>query len=191
MKRLTTILSKLPGIGPKSAERLALKLMREPLLAGELANALGEVQQHKPCSLCGNVSDVDPCSICGDAKRDDQVLCVVAGAADMLAIERTSAFRGRYHLLGGLLAPLEGTGPDDLRIEELIHRLPGSEVREVILALAPTPEGDATTTYLAFMLKRVGVKVTRLATGLPYDSAIADTDPITVARALERRYETD
>lgn len=191
--RLVQQLAKLPGIGEKTATRLAFHVLRSPLTyAQELAAALIDVKQRiRLCSSCMNLTEEDPCTICRNEKRDAQVLCVVAHPTDLIAIERTSSFRGRYHVLHGVLSPLDGVGPDDLRIRELLERLgrQGSEVREVILATSPNVEGEATAIYLAKTIKPLGLKVSRIASGVPMGGELEYADGATLHRALEGRRE--
>lgn len=209
IQRLVRELSKLPGIGQKTATRLAFHVLRAPAeQARDLAQALIEIKERiRLCSLCMNLTEQDPCSICQDPARDPQVVCVVAYPPDLLAIEKTGSFRGRYHVLHGVLSPLEGIGPDDLRLRELLSRLSassgmpsdlslnpaslgtgaGSQVREVIVATSPNVEGEATAMYVARTLKPLGLKVTRIASGLPIGGDLEYADGVTIARALEVR----
>ncbi len=189
--RLMAELEKLPGIGPKSAQRLALHLLHAPREDTDaLADAIRELKDTvRTCSVCFNYADADPCPLCSDPQRDEALLCVVAEARDLLAMERAGGFRGRYHVLQGLLAPMEGVGPESLRISELLARLQPAKVREVILATNPTAEGDATATYLAALLKPLGIKVTRIALGLPAGGELDYADDVTISRALEGRRE--
>jgi recombination protein RecR len=209
IQRLVRELSKLPGIGQKTATRLAFHVLRAPAeQARDLANALIEIKERiRLCSVCMNLTEQDPCSICQDPARDPQVVCVVAYPPDLLAIEKTGSFRGRYHVLHGVLSPLEGIGPDDLRLRELLSRLSasagmpsdlslnpassgtgaGSPVREVIVATSPNVEGEATAMYVARTLKPLGLKVTRIASGLPIGGDLEYADGVTIARALEVR----
>src|SRR5262245_50086508 len=162
-------LVKLPTVGQKSAQRLALHLLRAPREeALRLAEAIRALREHVGfCRVCGNFSETDPCRICSDPERDGSLVCVVEQPGDVLALERTGQFRGRYHVLGGALSPLDGTNPDDLRIRELLERLRGGEVHEVILATNPNVAGEATALYLSKLLAPIGVKVTRIARGVP------------------------
>lgn len=188
--QLTSELAKLPGIGRKTATRLTYYLLKQPADAvGRLAAAIHAVtEQVRTCSTCGNLGDTDPCGICADPRRDESVLCVVEEASDIGAIERTGEFRGRYHVLGGHLSPLDGIGPDDLRIEGLRNRLVnGAEVREVILATNPSMEGEATATYVRGVLEQTGVRLTRIALGLPVGGDLEYADGVTIARALAAR----
>ena len=189
VERLVERFAQLPGIGRKTAHRLALyvlKMSREDVDA--LARALQNVKDRvKYCSVCSNITDVDPCPICSNAKRDRSMICVVEEPNDVLAIERTNDFKGLYHVLGGALSPLDGIGPDDLRIKERLQRTSGVGVEEIILALNPNVEGEATTLYLSKLLKPLGVKITRIARGLPVGSDLEYADEATLSRALEGR----
>jgi recombination protein RecR len=182
-------LGRLPGVGPKSAQRLAFHL----LAADEddvrrLVSALTEVKRRvRFCEVCGNVAQEPRCRICRDPRRDATVLCVVEEPKDVVAIERTREFRGRYHVLGGAISPIEGVGPDDLRMRELMTRLASGEVSEVILATDPNLEGEATATYLARLLRPMGLRVTRLASGLPVGGDLEYADEVTLGRAFEGR----
>lgn len=190
IKRLVQELSRLPGIGEKSATRLAFHLIRgSRQQVRELAQALLDVTDKiRLCSRCMNMTEVDPCGLCADARREGETICVVASPSDVIAIDRGGHFRGRYHVLHGLLSPLEGIGPDDLRIAELVRRLGGDPpVREVILATSPSVDGEATAMYLARVLKPLGVQVSRIATGLPVGGELEYSDQATIARALAGR----
>jgi recombination protein RecR len=189
IQRLVQQLARLPGIGEKTATRLAFHLVRCPeQQVRELAEALLEVVDKVGlCSQCCNVTDRDPCGLCADPRREPVVLCVVATPADVVAIERAGHFRGRYHVLHGLLSPLEGIGPDDLRIAELVRRLGPGGVEEVILATSAHVEGEATAMYLARLLKPLGVRVSRIASGIPVGGELEYTDQATIARALDGR----
>lgn len=186
-------LEKLPSIGLKSAQRLALYLLRVPKEdALRLADAIRAVRERVGfCSTCGNFSETDPCALCADPRRDARVLCVVEQPVDVLAFERTATFQGRYHVLGGALSPLEGTSPEQLRIRELLSRLRGGEVQEVILATNPNVNGEATALYLSKLLTPLGVRVTRIARGVPMGSDLEYSDQVTLARALEGRRDVD
>lgn len=214
--RLIRELARLPGIGQKTATRLAFHILRSPApQARELAQALIEVKEKiRLCSQCMNLTEQDPCALCADPSRDGRVVCVVAHPPDLLAIERTSTFRGRYHVLHGVLSPLDGVGPDDLKLRELLLRVqgitPGAGVThpsdeddsparpapsqappivEVIVATSPNVEGEATAMYIARMLKPLGLRVSRIASGLPIGGELEYADGVTIARALEVRRE--
>lgn len=185
-------LARLPGIGRKTAQRLTFHLLKEPPeVAGRLAEAIRRVrEQVQACGTCGNLSDTDPCSICADPRRDTTVLCVVEEPGDLTAIERAGQFRGRYHVLGGRLSPLEGVGPESLQIDRLVTRVSnGAGVREVIVATNPSMEGEVTATYLQQVLRASGVKVTRIARGLAVGSELEYADGVTIAQALAARRE--
>ncbi len=188
IRRLVQELSRLPGIGEKSATRLAFHLIRgNRAQVAALAQALMDVTDKiRLCSTCMTMTEADPCTMCNDPRRDPEVLCVVASPSDLIAIDRGGHFRGRYHVLHGLLSPLEGIGPDDLRIAELVKRL-GTDVREVILATSPSVDGEATAMYIARTIKPLGVKVSRIATGLPVGGELEYSDQATIARALAGR----
>jgi recombination protein RecR len=187
--RLVKELARLPGIGEKTAQRLAFHVLEAgPAYAEALAAAvIGVVRDVRCCSTCQTLTDKDPCAICADARRDARVLCVVEGVPDLVAIERTREFRGRYHVLGGAISPIDGIGPDDLRIRELIARLSDGTITEVILATDPNLEGEATATYLARMITPLGVAVSRLASGLPVGGDLEYADEVTLGRAFEGR----
>src|SRR5690625_4110267 len=186
VQNLIDELGRLPGVGPKSAQRIAFHLLAsETADVKRLANALVEVKDRvRFCGVCGNVSEEDECRICRDARRDSAVVCVVEESKDVVAIERTREFRGRYHVLGGAISPIEGVGPDDLRIKELMTRLSDGQITELILATDPNLEGEATATYLARLVKPMGLKVTRLASGLPVGGDLEYADEV---RSEERR----
>jgi len=182
-------LGRLPGVGPKSAQRIAFHLLAaEPVDVERLAATLIRVKNEvKFCSICGNVAQADVCRICNDVRRDPAVICVVEEPKDVVAIERTREFRGRYHVLGGAISPIDGVGPDDLRIRELLTRLQDGVVTELILATDPNLEGEATATYLARLLKPMGLAVTRLASGLPVGGDLEYADEVTLGRAFSGR----
>jgi len=182
-------LGRLPGVGPKSAQRIAFHLLAaDPTDVRRLSDLLREVKEKvRFCRTCGNVAEDDECRICQDLRRDVSVLCVVEEPKDVLAIERTREFRGRYHVLGGAISPIEGIGPDDLRVRELMTRLADGRVTELILATDPNTEGEATATYLARLVKPMGLKVTRLASGLPVGGDLEYADEVTLGRAFEGR----
>ena len=193
LELLIAELEKLPSIGLKSAQRLALHLLRVPKEdALRLAEAIRAVRERVGfCTTCGNFSETDPCALCSDPRRDTKVLCVVEQPVDVLAFERTGQFTGRYHVLGGALSPLEGTSPEQLRIRELLSRLRGGEVKEVILATNPNVNGEATALYLSRLLTPLGVRVTRIARGVPMGSDLEYSDQVTLARALEGRRDVE
>ncbi|GGM64382.1 recombination protein RecR [Micromonospora sonchi] len=182
-------LGRLPGVGPKSAQRIAFHVLSaDPADVNRLAGALRKVKELvRFCTSCYNVAESDQCRICRDPRRTEEVICVVEEPKDVVAVERTGEFRGRYHVLGGAINPLEGVGPDNLRIRELLARLGGGAVRELILATDPNTEGEATATYLALMVKPMGIAVTRLASGLPVGGDLEYADEITLGRAFEGR----
>lgn len=185
-------LAKLPGIGRKTATRLTYFLLKQPAASVQrLTQAIEAVSERVgPCSRCGNLSESDPCEICSDPRRDPAVICVVEEASDIGAIERTGEYRGLYHVLGGSLSPLEGVGPEDLRIRGLQERLKnGTSVREVIVATNPSMEGEVTATYVRTVVEGTGVKVTRIALGLPVGGDLEYADSVTIARALAARRE--
>lgn len=190
IRRLVQELARLPGIGEKTATRLAFHLLRGPKQqTRDLAQALLDVTEKiRLCSVCMNMTETDPCPTCTDSRRQADVICVVATPSDQVAIDRGGHFRGRFHILHGLLSPLEGIGPDDLRIAELIRRLAGDPpVGEVIIATSPSVEGESTAIYLARLLKPLGVKVSRIATGLPVGGELEYSDQATIARAMANR----
>lgn len=182
-------LGRLPGVGPKSAQRIAFHVLQsDPADVRRLAHALSEVKDKvRFCSVCGNVAEEEKCRVCQDPRRDPAVVCVVEEPKDVVAIERTREFRGQYHVLGGAISPIEGVGPDDLRVRELLTRLADGTVNELILATDPNLEGEATATYLARMVKPMGLKVTRLASGLPVGGDLEYADEVTLGRAFEGR----
>ncbi|MDP9806202.1 recombination protein RecR [Trueperella bonasi] len=182
-------LSRLPGIGPKSAQRIAFYLLEaEDSEVEALVDALESVKSKvKFCDVCGNVSEDDQCRICADPRRLDSIICVVEEAKDIVAIERSREYRGKYHVLGGAIDPIGGVGPDDLRIRELYSRLGNGEVKEIILAMDPNVEGEATATYLSLNLSHMNVIVSRLASGLPVGGDLEYADEITISRAIEGR----
>ncbi len=182
--------SKLPGIGRKTAQRLVFFLLKQkqPELdaLAQAISALGEKVQY--CSTCFNITEADPCAICASATRDKSIICVVEEPNDVMAVERTSEFRGQFHVLGGVLSPLDGVGPDDLRVKELLARLQ-DDVTEVIFALNASAEGEATAVYLSRLIKPLGLKITRIARGIPMGGDLEFTDEITLARAISGRVE--
>ena len=191
VNRLIEEFSKLPGVGPKSAQRLTYYLLRasaEDALA--LAQAILEVKEKIIlCSLCQNITDSDPCAICRNDQRDQDSICVVEEPLDILALERTGSYRGLYHVLHGVISPMDGIGPDDLKVRELLARLKTGQVQEVIMATNPNLEGEATAMYLTRLIAPLGLKVTRLARGLPMGADLEYADNVTLARAIEGRQE--
>ncbi len=182
-------LGRLPGVGPKSAQRIAFHILAaDPIDVQRLVDALREVKEKvRFCTICGNVAEEEECRICRDPRRDLTILCVVEEPKDVVAIEKTREFKGRYHVLGGAISPIEGIGPDDLRIRELMSRLSDATIVEVILATDPNLEGEATATYLARMISPLGVAVSRLASGLPVGGDLEYADEVTLGRAFEGR----
>jgi len=189
--RLIEEFHKLPGIGPKSAQRLAYHLLRMPAAqARTLAEAIVDVKERIVlCSACQNVTEIQPCRICTDPGRERSLICVVEEPLDILALERTGTYRGLYHVLHGVISPMDGIGPEELKVQELLQRLRSDEVREIILATNPNIEGDATAMYLGRLLRPLGPRVTRLARGLPVGGDVEYADDITLSRALEGRQE--
>jgi recombination protein RecR len=189
--RLIEALQRLPGIGPKTAQRLTFFLLKRPVEeVRELSQALIAVKERIVyCRICFNVTDEDPCHICSDPARDAKVLCIVEEPNDLLAMERTGEFRGRYHVLLGALSPLDGIGPEDLKIRELLARLEASDTAEVILATNPNVEGEATAIYLSKLLRPFGLRITRIARGLPVGGDLEYADQVTLSKALEGRRE--
>jgi recombination protein RecR len=189
VQELIDELGRLPGVGPKSAQRIAFHLLQtEDDQAKKLAQVLLEVKERvKFCQVCGNVTEDPTCAICRDARRNQTIICVVEESKDVQAIERTREFRGLYHVLGGAISPIDGVGPDQLRIKELMARLSNPEIQEVIIATDPNLEGEATATYLTRMLSTLGVTVSRLASGLPVGGDLEYADEITLGRAFAGR----
>lgn len=189
--RLISELAKLPGIGPKTAQRLAFHFIAQNKdEVQKLAEVLIEVKEKiRYCSQCNNITEADPCRLCQDPSRDDSVICVVEQPKDLVALEKTREFRGRYHVLLGAISPMEGIGPNDIRLRELVARLSPEVVKEVILATSPTVEGEATAMYAARLVKPLGIKVTRIAHGLPVGGNLEYVDEVTLAKALEGRRE--
>ncbi len=192
LERLIAHLSRLPGVGQKTAARLALFLFRASREFTEsLAASILEVKKDIGlCTRCFSLTDVDPCHICRDSHRDTGILCVVEEVGDLLALEKAGAFRGRYHVLQGVLAPLDGIGPDNLRIKELLERLRQESIKEVILAINPSAEGEATATYVAGLLRKHGVSVSQIAQGIPMGGDLKYTDAVTLKRAVEGRRQS-
>lgn len=191
LQKLQRLLGRLPGVGEKTAQRLAFFLLRAP---GDYVSALGqsiaEIQARvRPCSICGNFTEGEQCAICTDDRRDAGLLCVVGSVQDLMAVERTGRFRGRFHVLGALLAPLDGVGPEQLPLTPLLARVAG--VREVVLATPPTIEGEATALYLAQILKGQAVRVTRIASGVQYGGDLEYADQVTLGRALDGRRDVE
>jgi len=189
LQGLVDELNQLPGIGPKSAARIAFHLLAaDPDDVARLVGAITDVKARvRFCDNCGNVAEGPQCSICGDPRRDDSLLCVVEEAKDVVALERTREYRGRYHVLGGAISPIDGIGPDDLRVASLMSRLGTGVVSEVILATDPNIEGEATAAYLSRLIAPLGLTVTRLASGLPVGGDLEYADEVTLGRALEGR----
>lgn len=189
LARLIEELEKMPGIGPKTAQRLALHVLRRsPEEAKLLADAVLEVKEKiRPCAVCFNYTEEEQCPICADPRRDRSLVCVVAEVRDLIAMENTGEFRGLYHVLGGLISPMDDIGPEALTIRELLTRLGTGEVKEVVIATNPTVEGDATAMYLARLVKPLDVRATRIALGLPVGGDLDYADQVTIARALEGR----
>ena len=189
VQELIDELGRLPGVGPKSAQRIAFHILEsDPDDMKKLATAIVTVKDRvKFCSVCGNVTEQETCSICRDPRRDPTMICVVEESKDVIAVERTRSFRGRYHVLGGAINPIAGIGPDQLRIRELLSRLSDEQISEIIIATDPNLEGEATATYLMRMLKTLGITVTRLASGLPVGGDLEYADEITLGRAFEGR----
>jgi recombination protein RecR len=191
IQKLIDEFSKFPGIGKKTAQRMAFYVLKERKEEAEaLAKAILDVKEKvKYCSICFNITEEDPCVVCKDEKRDRSIICVVEEANDVVALEKTEQYNGLFHVLGGVLSPLDGVGPDDLKIKELLLRLKEKEVKEVILATNPNTEGEATAIYIAKLIKPLGIKVTRIARGLPAGGDLEYADQVTLANAIEGRVE--
>lgn len=189
--KLSNQLSRLPGIGTKTAQRLAYHIINLPEIdVRELTDAITLAKQRiHYCPVCGNFTEFDPCSVCSDGARSSEVLCVVRDPRDVLAMEKTREFKGRYHVLHGIISPMDGIGPDDIRIKELVERVKAESVKEVIMATNPDVEGEATASYISRLLKPLGVCVTRIAHGIPIGGNLEYTDEITLAKAIEGRRE--
>ena len=186
-------LGRLPGVGPKSAQRIAFHIIQSDRVdVSRLAEVLKTVKERvKVCTNCGNISEEELCKICRDPRRDNTSICVVEESKDVIAIEKTREFKGKYHVLGGAISPIDGIGPENLRIRELMQRLAETEIAEVIIATDPNLEGEATATYLTRLIKPLGVKVSRLASGLPVGGDLEYADEVTLGRALEGRRSYD
>ena len=189
--RLIEEFEKLPGIGHKTAQRLAFHILNLPAEKSEnLANAIREAKlKTRYCSICSNITESDPCSICGSVKRDHGVICIVEDPKDGIAMERIREFNGVYHVLHGVISPMEGIGPEDIRIKELLQRIHDGNIREVILATDPDVEGEATAMYISRLLKPIGIRITRIAHGIPVGGDLEYADEVTLAKALEGRRE--
>ena len=186
-------LGRLPGVGPKSAQRIAFHIIQSDRVdVSRLAEVLKTVKERvKFCTICGNISEEELCKICRDPRRDNTSICVVEESKDVIAIEKTREFKGKYHVLGGAISPIDGIGPENLRIRELMQRLAETEIAEVIIATDPNLEGEATATYLTRLIKPLGVKVSRLASGLPVGGDLEYADEVTLGRAFEGRRSYD
>jgi recombination protein RecR len=191
IEKLIDEFRRLPGIGPKSAQRLAYSVLRRPKEDAErLSRAILEVKEKiRCCSRCNNFSDRDPCYYCSNAARSSETICVVEEPHDILAVEKTREYHGQYHVLHGVLSPINGVGPEDLKLSNLLERLREGDVREIIVATNPNVEGEATAIYLAKLLKPIGVRVSRIALGLPVGSDLEFADEVTMSKALEHRHE--
>lgn len=184
-------LSKLPGIGRKTAQRLAFFILdMENSEAEKLANSIIQAKEDiKLCSVCCNLTDVDPCNICSDNSRDKSLICVLENAKDVIAMERSKEYKGEYHVLHGVISPMDNIGPNDIKIKELLQRLSSDDVKEIILATNPTVEGEATALYIAKVIKPLGVKVSRIAHGIPVGADLEYFDEVTLSKAMENRRE--
>lgn len=191
LAKLIEEFQKFPGVGPKSAQRMAFFVLDMPFdSAQSLANTIIEAKEKvKHCSNCFNLSENEPCEICQDTRRDQQTICVVAEARDLIALERTREFKGLYHVLTGLISPLEGKGPEKLSIRQLLERVSRDETKEVILAINPTVEGDATVLYLSQLLRPLGARISRIAFGLPVGADLEYADDVTLSKSLQGRLE--
>jgi recombination protein RecR len=189
MSKLISELAKLPTIGPKTAQRLAFYILKTPQEdVKRLAEVIVEVKEKiKNCSICYNITEDDPCSICRDIKRDKKIICVVEQASDIIAMEKTKEYKGTYHVLGGAISPLDGITPEHLRIKELLKRIEDNQVEEIIIATNPNVEGEATSLYLTKLIKPLGLKLTRIAYGIPVGGDLEYADEVTLAKALEGR----
>ena len=184
-------LSKLPGIGRKTAQRLAFFILEmDDLEVEKLSKSIIDAKENiKLCSICCNLTDIDPCQICQNTQRDKSIICVVEGAKDIIAMERTREYKGEYHVLHGVISPMDNIGPNDIKIKELLARLSDGVVKEIILATNPTVEGEATALYLSKLIKPIGVKVTRIAHGIPVGGDLEYFDEVTLAKAMDNRRE--
>lgn len=184
-------LSRLPGIGKKTAQRLAFFILEmDPLEAEKLASSIVNAKEKiRFCSICQNLTENDPCNICTDSRRDRSIICVLEGAKDVIAMERSREYRSQYHVLHGVISPMDNVGPNDIRVKELVNRLSGDEVEEVIIATNPTVEGEATAIYLSKLIKPLGIKVTRIAHGIPVGGDLEYFDEVTISKAMENRRE--
>jgi len=193
VQQLIGALNKLPGIGPRSAERIALHIVQsDPAIVRQLAQIITEVRERiRTCPICGALTEQTPCAICTDSRRDATLVCLVERAVDIISIEKSAGFRGKFHVLGGKISPLNGVEPEDLRIAELEARLEREPIKEIILALGTDVEGDATSFYLAKRLAAKGVKVTRIARGLPAGTGLELADEVTLSQALQGRREME
>lgn len=191
LARLIEYFQLLPSVGPKTAQRLALHLIKMPAYEVEnFANCMLEAKKTiKYCEICFNMSSESPCEICSSSSRNKEIICIVSETKDLMAIERTNEYKGVYHVLGGLISPMDGIGPDEIRVKELLMRVHDNNVKEIILALNPSVEGEATSLYLTKLLKPFGVKVSRIAFGIPLGSELEYADELTLARALDARQE--
>ncbi|MFA4843450.1 MAG: recombination mediator RecR [Candidatus Margulisiibacteriota bacterium] len=191
LTKLIEELKKLPGIGPKSAQRLAFFILGSARKSvDDLVDAVIQAKERmRFCSICFNITDIDPCKHCADTSRSQEVICVVAEPKDLVAIERSGVYNGQYHVLGGLISPLDGIEPDSLRVKELLVRLDKGSIKEIVLAISPTTEGEATSIYLTRLLKPLGVHLTRIAYGLPVGADMDYADPATLSKSLEGRRE--
>ncbi len=191
--KLIDQLSTLPGIGPKTAQRLAFHILTMASdEVGELSQALLDAKTKiVRCEICGNLTDVNPCSVCSDKRRDQTVICVIESPRDMIAMEKTRDYKGLYHILHGVISPMDGIGPSDITVKELLHRLKGNLVKEVILATNPNVEGEATAMYIARLIKPLGIRVTRIAKGIPVGGDLEYADEVTLSKALEGRREVN
>lgn len=191
LAKLIDEFQRLPGVGPKSAQRMAFHLLKMPLEeVKNFSRAIVEAKEKiKYCRICFNMTSEDPCEICSDPRRSEDIICVVAETKDLIALERTKEFKGKYHVMQGLISPLDGIGPQDLRVKELLERCGNDNVKEIILALNPSIEGEATSLYLSKLLKPLGLKITRISFGLPIGGDLDYADEITIVKALEDRRE--